>query len=302
MLTLKSKASNENPFYGSDALLNMFQQMPKMGSSPNKNSVFNYLNAAYRECDTSEKKELFYVIMFSIGDIANRDHNVFKKVGIKKADNGGNSLRKLFIYCLEWMLTNNAETKTQFYQFLPVLADYTNFENLFIHQLKTDRLKGGVQEVIKLPIDVDKVTDYLASIINSAKTPDITHGLLAKFLPRDSSIKPRKRVKVVPAGRKEFKSKKLDRIVKPGDTFVVKTKIQAKTVEREKFRYEFLLALSKKLNWEVIHYKNNARFKGVEAYKSKYNRLTEAYLFSSKEILTWDKDQFIKWLNNLPGY
>ena len=301
MITFKKSEGKENPFYGADGLLNLFQQASKMGSNPNKSTLFTYLNNAYKELDTDEKKELFYVIVFSLGDISNREHNLFKKAGIKKVDNGGNSLRKLFIYALEWMLTNSEETRNQFYKFLPILADYTSFESLFMYQLKTDRFKGGVQEVIKLPIDIDKVTDYLSQIISSAKTPDITHGLIAKFIPRDSNIKPRKRVKVVPASRKEFTSKKLGKVVKPGDTFTVKSKIQAQTAEREKFRYQFLLSLSKKLNWEVVHYKNNARFRGVEAYKAKYNRLTEAYLFSSKEILNLDKDQFITWLNTLPS-
>lgn len=301
MLNKFAQKQKENPFYGMDGMLDMFQQLPKVGSNPVKSTVFSYLTRAYKECKTDEHKMLFYSIVFSIGDIANREHNVYRRFQIKKVDNGGNSLRNAFVYCLEWMLTHDAFTSAQFYAFLPILSEYTNFENLFINRLVTDRNKGKVLNTLQLPIDIDKVTNYLALLINNPTTPDNTHALLAKFLPADSTIKPRKRTRVVPANKKPFYSKKLGRDVNPGDVFSYKTNIKKETVAREKFRYDFLLELSKKLDWSVIHYKNNARFVGVVKYKQKWNALSEARLFSQKTILNMDKEQFLDWVNKLPA-
>jgi hypothetical protein len=298
-----NKLLQENPFYGMEAMLDMFQQLPKVGTSPNKNTVFGYLKAAYAEAKTIEQKELFYAIMFSIGDISNREHNIYRKFGIKQPDQGGSSLRVAFVYCLEWMLTHSEETKRQFYSFLPAIAEFSNFENLFYYQLKTDRNKGrkGAVTVIKLPIDVNQVALFLAKVMTDAKTTDYTHSLIAKFLPRDSVIKPRRRTKVVTADKEKFYSKKLGKDVKAGDVFHTKTKILDQTVEREKFKFQLLIALSEVMKWSVIKHPNNTRFVGVENYKKMYNRMSEAFLFSSKEILNWDKDQFMKWLDTLPA-
>lgn len=281
-MTKKTKTT-ENPFYGNEALLNMFQQMPKL-TSANKHEVANYLKQGLEECSTLEQKQLFYSIIFSLGDVSNREHDFFKDKKIKEVDAGGNSLRNTFIHSLEWMCTHSDETKEQFYKFLPIISEYTNFENLFIHRLVTDRMRGTVKEVLKVSIDIDKVTTHLAGLIKNKKTTDFVHTLIAKFLPRDSVIKQRKRVRV-----------------KDGWVTINKTPIQTETKEREEFRYLLLKSLSEKMRWVIKIHNKNTKFIGVEKYKSTWNRLSEAYLFSSKEILNFDKLQFADWLEKLPS-
>ena len=103
---------NENPFYGLSATLDMFQQLPKVNNPSNNIEVDRYLNAAWSEIQAlpnGDRKlqavEIFYSILFSIGDIANRQHNFF---GQSKVDGGGNSLRKTFRYCLDWILRQDS--------------------------------------------------------------------------------------------------------------------------------------------------------------------------------------------------
>jgi len=299
LLDAKSRLK-ENQFYGSDSLLEMFQQLPKVGSEPNKSVVDRYLTNAYKECDTYEKKQLFYSIVFMLGDISNREHNLFGRKGLKKVENGGSSLRKAFLYSLEWMLKYNSETEKQFYEFMPIIGEYTNNKNLFFYEIRTDRKKGTVLEEIKLPINIDKVTDYISSVLKDARTNDATRTLWAKFLPRPSFGK-RKRFNTVLEGREKSVSKKLGYDVKAGDTFVKRSNRQEKTLAKESFEFDFILALSAKMDWEVIRYPKNTKFKGFEEFKKQYLANTESVLFSNKQILSLAKDDFIDWLDKLPS-
>ena len=298
----KIKDNKENPFYGSRNLLNAFQQMPKISDeSINEISIKRFLDNAYVEAKgDTQKTELFYSILFMLGDISNREHNLFKKKKIAKPDQGGNSLRRVFFYCCNWMLTYNQETKKQFYEFLPIIGEYTNIENIFLHQLVTDRKSGIVKKEFFLPIEISKVTDYIASVISNPKTPDVIHTLWAKFLPRPSFGK-RKRVKTVLVGREKSVLKITGENLSVGDTFIVHKSLKEKTIEKEKWEVEFITSLSKKLNWEIIQYPKNLKFVGLEDYKKKYLKMTEAHLFSSKEILNWDKDQLFDWFSTLPS-
>src|SRR5687768_5981270 len=92
--------TNENPFHGMGHLLNMFSQLPKASDSITKAQVHEYLTNAWSECNSKERREAFFTVLFSIGDIQNREHNVFKEKGIKNVDGGGHSKRKVFTYCL----------------------------------------------------------------------------------------------------------------------------------------------------------------------------------------------------------
>lgn len=285
------KLTKENPFYGKRALLDMMQQVSKMTDSPAKLTVFKYLDAAWKESTDRTSKELFFVLMFAFGDVANRDHNVLaQKFGRGKTDGGGNSLRRVFLYCMEWLIAKDAK---QFYAFLPIISEYTNLENSFFYQIRTNRKTGKVEDVISIvPKEakkraefIDKVSDHFAKIIRDLKTPDVQHKLLAKFLPKPKF-----------AQRTRTGVNK-----KSGETYKKKYSMQPQTHEKELFEKEFMTVLSKKLGWEMISYEKNTRFIGLEKYKAAHNRLSEAYLFSTKSILLMDKEQFFKWLNTLPA-
>lgn len=294
-----SDNNNENQFSGMKATLNMFQQVSKMRNDANKDVIRTYLTRAFNECDTLDKKKLFYSLIFSFGDIANRKHNIFRKLDMINVDDGGNSQRKCFIHCLEWMLTFDNETREQFYNFMPLIKEYTNIENLFINQVRSDRGKGYISEIIKLSIDIDRVTDFIAQEISSLHTSDASHTLWAKFISLPIS-RYRKRNVVVDNNNIKFLNKNSEENLRVGDTVSFTSELHSETVEKERQKYKFLMMLSKKLNWKVIKYKDrNVRFVGLEEYKKKYLSNSEAHLFSSKKILSLDKEQFINWLNTL---
>ena len=290
--TVSLKNTKENPFYGERALLDMAQQMNKMTDSVTKSQVHSHLDNAWKSCGSDKlKRELFFVLMFSFGDVANREHNVFvQKYGKGKIESGGNSLRKVFIYSLEWLVKNNIE---QFFEFLPIISEYTNLENPFMYQIRSDRKTGKIKEVISIvpktekerALFIDRVAGYFADLIREVRTSELQHQLLSKFLPKPKFSK---RTRLVTSK-------------KTGETSKVKYAMQKETLEKEIFERDFALALSEKLKWEVVKYPSNTRFIGLEQYKAKHNRTSEAYMFSSKAVLEMDKEQFHKWLDTLPS-
>ena len=69
MIKVEFNKKNENPFFGLTNCLSIFQ-----GHSIND----DLLNNAYNEVkDDKTKREMFYSLLFSIGDITNRNHNIF---------------------------------------------------------------------------------------------------------------------------------------------------------------------------------------------------------------------------------
>jgi hypothetical protein len=67
-----------NPFTDLNYCLNLFNNAP---------ITKELLNSAYNECKNNKKKlELFYILCFQVGDITNRQHNIFHN---KKVDSGG---------------------------------------------------------------------------------------------------------------------------------------------------------------------------------------------------------------------
>ena len=289
-LTVKTDKKKENPFYGKRNMLEMFQKVSKLGENPSERNVFEYLNRAFAEATDKPSKELFYVMLFAFGDVANREHNVFVRTyGKGKIQSGGESLRKVFIYGLKWMLQNDSQ---QFYKFLPIIGEYTNLENPFFYQLRTDRKSGKLLEVLSIvPTNetakaefVENITTFLANLINSTKTSAATHGLLAKWLKTPNFSK-----------RTRKYTKKDGRIV------TKKRELKEHTIAKERFEYEVASKLSEKLAWEIIKYPNNTRFVGLELYKAKHNRNSEAYLFSTKKVLEMDEAQFCEWLDKQPA-
>lgn len=302
------KKLSENQFYGLRYTLDYFQQVPKMTDNVNKSQLFEYLSNTWNECKNDvEKRKLFFSIFFKHLDVSNRDHNFLTRIyGKNKSDKGGDALRKVGIYQLEWMLSQDISLRNQFYEFLPLIPEYSNFENIFFNQLRTDRKTGKVLEVISVVPESNKtqilneITNYLASKIQNVKTSDFEHQLMAKFLPKPKFSKRKRTFVVSEAGLKAVK-KRFGNEYKVGDVVERKSSLQDATIKKEQFEADFITILSTKLNWQMIHYPYNVRYVGLEEYKAKWNRLSEAYLFSSKEILKMDKDQFIKWLNNLPS-
>jgi hypothetical protein len=87
MISVELNKKNENPFYGCSNCLKLVEQS---GTIINE----SHLNSAWAEVSKDlEKKKMFFSLLFSIGDITNRQHNIFKG---KKVDGGGNASRDNF--------------------------------------------------------------------------------------------------------------------------------------------------------------------------------------------------------------
>ena len=125
-MEVKLNKSNENPFYG---MRNCLKLMQSVGGAITP----EMLTGAYNECKTKEQKQMFYSLIFSIGDITARQHNIFKG---KKRDSGGNANREGFAVVLNWMWNIH---KDQFLKFLNagLFEEYTCFDHLLKNRVQT---------------------------------------------------------------------------------------------------------------------------------------------------------------------
>ena len=84
---------SENPFKG-------LRKCLELTTAVNINTFM--LDDAWNEVkDNADKKALFWSILFSVGDITGREHNIFKG---KKVDGGGRAERDNFALILNWMI------------------------------------------------------------------------------------------------------------------------------------------------------------------------------------------------------
>ena len=250
----------ENPFYGLKNTLNLLQV-----AGINETS----LNAAWQECkDDVEKRQLFWSLLFSIGDVTNRQHNIFK--GVKK-DNGGSAEREAFELIFSWMWKNHKE---QFLKFMSshLFNEFICYDVLFKNRVKTKNNK--VVSVYTFLEDYDyreALLKYVYSVING--TNNFDKLCVAKFLtlPR---LSPRQ-------GHK---------------------KMMPETKRLMLLKCQFLAKLSELMGWEYdFNGSTYAAFPGYRKWRQGFNSSLESVLFSTKAVLKMDKDEFIKWFNALPA-
>ena len=257
MIEVKLNHSNDNPFYGMRETLKLLQ-----ASTDSSISISQIENAWNKEAKQSkEKRELFYSILFSIGDITNRQHNIFKK---KKVDGGGNSNREAFYNITQWLWSNNQE---QFVKFLnaQLFNEYACFDVLLRNRVQT---KG--KQVMKVySAFTDKkyrkvLLDYVYAVVNG--TNPFNKMLIAKFLsiPRTSIRKGHK--KMLPETKKIMTDK-----------------------------LNFIKDLSNMMGWDETY------LKGYRDWRKQYNGTLESVLFTTGKINEFDKDQFIDWFGKLPA-
>lgn len=261
MVEVKLNKSNNNPFYGLKNCLRLFQAVGgKIESS--------LLDACYNEVkDNKEHRQMFFSLLFSVGDITARQHNIFK--GVKK-DSGGNANREGFYTIFEWLRNNHKE---QFIQFLNrgLFNEYTCFDLLFRSRVQT---KGArVLKVYDTFADEwyrEKLAEYVYGVLNG--TNPFNKMLVAKFLtiPRLSKR----------AGHKQML---------PDTKRVMENKAA------------FLTKLSKLMGWEYSVKGVYANFNGYRQWRKEYNGSFESVLFSTGKIKEFDKTQFIEWLDKLPS-
>ena len=253
MVEVKLNKVNTNPFFGCSNCLEIF----------NSTSISeSRLDSAWNEVkDNKEKREMFFSLLFSIGDITNRQHNIFKG---KKVDNGGNARREDFYLITNWLWKNNKE---QFIKFLnaQLFNEYACFDVLFRNRIQT---KGArVLKVFSAYNDSEYkkvLLNYVYAVINGSNP--FNKLLIAKFLTVPRTSKRQGHKKMLPETHANMEAKA-----------------------------DFLVELSKMMGWEV------AFFKGYREWRKQYNGDLESVLFATGKINEFTKDEFLKWFDQLPA-
>ena len=253
-----TKKTNDNPFYGMKANLRLFQNV-------GNTITIDMLNSAYAECDTKEKRELFFSLLFSIGDITSRQHNIFE--GVNK-DNGGNSNRESFYTIFIWLKN---EHKDQFIRFLNagLFNEHSGFDMLFRSRVKTK----GAKVLAAYDVFADdwyrhQLANYVYAVINGNNP--FNKFLVAKFLTLPRLTKR--------AGHKKM----LD---------VTKDVMEHKAL--------FLKELSVLMGWEFEVNGAYANFIGYRKWRKEWNQNLESVLFSSGKIFDFTKDELIQKLKEI---
>lgn len=293
-----NKTTKENPFYRMGASLGLLQNVSKLTDKPSRPVVTNYLNEAWKECkDNLVKRQMFFSVVFSFGDITNREHNLLKKKGIKDSQ-GGAGLRRVFLFCLEWMHNVVPE---QFYRFLPIYGEYYNLgaATLF-NRLWTDRYKGTITDTHKIAVDVERLTTFIADTLKDKNTSDNELRLWAKWLWTIPGGKRKRKFAVTEKGLNSVK-KKYGAEHKVGDVITRVSEKQKETIEKDRFAIKCIDSLSKKMGWQVTEFGKNIQYTGYRGFRSKYMVETEAVMFSTGKIRSLDQVQLLSWFDQLPG-
>ena len=252
MVEVKLNKQNTNPFFGLKNCLDLFQS----------NGPIAYLDRAWDEVKASkEKRELFYTILFSIGDITNRQHNIFHN---QKVDNGGNANREAFFLIVQWMWKRD---KDQFIKFMnaQLFNEYSCFDVLFRNRIQTRGSK--VLKIYSAFSDKEyakALLEYTYSVING--TNPFNKLLIAKFLTIPRMSKRQGHKKILP---------------------------ETKKIMAEKAA--FIAELSKMMGWDVTF------FKGYREWRKQYNGDLESVMFTTGKINEFTKDEFLKWFDKLPA-
>lgn len=269
------KKGNDNPFYRKVKL----KALEDHGSSANKVTLFRLLDDAWSESeDDLTLRQMFFILIFDIGGITNRDHAIYKG---KNVDNGGQSARDQFIWALEWMRAN---TKKQYYIFLmkDLIRQFVGILAILSIGVKTKKNTTQVIDVTNTIIehDMDKLVEYYAKILK--KSNPISKTLIFKSLTR-----------VNLSTRAKFNRLKEK---------IGRRPLKEEVLKNSRIKEEFYKKLSIEMDWEMAEYPNNIKFIGLNAEKAKYTGTLESVLFSSGKIKEFDKDEFISWLGGGNGF
>ena len=279
-LKVKMSAVNENPFYGKTALKNLLNTGKTINS---KSQMDSLLNSAWNEAKNDKTlREVFFIICFSIGDITNRQHNIFEKQNV---DNGGEACRPQMMWILSWIRKNQP---SQYYKFMfnRIITEFISWFAILAGQVRTTKGKKNIDSQATETYsalkehDLNKVAEFIADRLKNGSLIDKI--MLAKWL-----VKPHlsKRQKVNRTTKEKSGTRDLQQVTKDN----MQTKVNLYRI------------LSEIMNWEVIYHPKNIQFKGLEEFKKEYNQNLESVLFSTKQICNLDKEQFFKLLNECPS-
>ena len=257
MIQVEFNKKNKNSFSGLSNCLKLQQSVSSIITPV-------MLDNAWAEVkNNKEAREMFFSILFSIGDITNRQHNIFKG---KKKDNGGNANREGFEIALEWLWKNNRE---QFKRFLyaHLFNEYQCFDSLLKNRVRTLKATNKVVSVKSAYDSVDymeTMVDFIYSIVNGNNPFD--KMLIAKFLTIPRTSKRSGHKQLLPETKRIMAKKAL-----------------------------FITKLSELMGWDTQY------FKGYREWRKQYNGSLESVLFSTGKINEFTKDEFIDWFGKLPS-
>ena len=261
MINVELNTKSNNPFYGLKNCLNLTQAVSTKISTA-------MLDACWTEVkDNKEHREMFFSLLFSIGDITARQHNIF--AGVKK-DSGGNANREGFFTIFTWLKDNH---KKQFLKFLNagLFNEYQCFDTLFASRVQTKKTK--IVKVYDIFADEwyrKNLLNYVYSVIKDNNT--FNKLLVAKFLTPPRFSKRKNHKQMLPETRRVMENKGL-----------------------------FLIELSKLMGWEYQAKGNIANFKGYREWRKEYNSNLESVLFTTGKINDFNKQEFLKWFDALPS-
>lgn len=245
-----------------------------------KTEVFQKLNDVKAELnsnlDQDTAKKMLWTLIVAGGDVTNREHTILKG---QKAEKGGYGNRKFFGNAIQWTLQTKAGVQ-DFFSMLDVIAEFTNFENIILNNIRTDRYKGTVLEQNALPIDFEELGKIIGQLVRANKISGYSLALLAKFMPK------------VPTNNRTKKNK-------AGET--VKRNKQEATKIKDGRTFDLIRGFSTEMEFETKVHATHVDYKGYRNWRTLLMNQTEAVLFSTKKVKLMDKASFVAWIESLPA-
>lgn len=228
------------------------------------------LEAAWNESKNSEQKSVLFAVLFSIGDVTGRQHNIFEG----KVDSGGNAQREIFRDTIVPFLVSKVKkmSKNKRLELIKLITEYTTMDNIVAVRVKTKKNSKNVVSVINMIniFGIDDVSTYISNIINKGNL--FEKICVAKFVTRPRFSKR--------AGKKQM---------------------LPQTKEVMRIKSELLKTVSDKSN---LHYSDKGSyidFDGFYSWRKEFNQDFESVVFSTKFVESMDKEQFINYVDKIPS-
>ncbi len=261
--------------------------------------IHSALNSALAECKKENMILLLERIMLHIGDIS-RQHNILREAGII-SPTGGAQERAIFRSCLRWWEKNLPES---FVKNIPIIVEFTLYENLMYYQNTTDRLKGNLIKTEILFPNPKAVHSYLTMQIRKGKDLNLIARHLPKYHTENDVTRTAKKIVKLRNGQKsiewklpigkswvkvngEFvKGKSVH--VNEGDIISYPRNKQKFVLEKQKFVNNWIDGLCKSLDWTIKQYRE---------FRKQQN--TPEQSFTSKSVLSIAESDFMNMLDHL---
>jgi len=269
MLKRKLQARSENPFYGKDALKSLYELGQGNKVTP------SVLTKAWNQCKNSDiLRQGFFCVVFSFGDIPNRQHHIFSET---KMVGGGEGSRESFEVFLKWMLADDS-LHNYYYAFLEsdVIRQYTSVWNVMQSGVRTVKGKSKITKVYDMlaHVDLDRQAEYLAKVIRTAPPAELVS--VSKYLSRIRFTRKRKSGKY--------------------------SSVQPETAKLMNLKKDFYIKLSDAMSWPYqIHANGSVTFEGMNKWKKEHNGANISVMFSTGKVKNLNTENFINWLEILPA-